>query len=145
MTIIFHNESDVIVYGLEKILSFARKNQQIFVAQCVWWLASVIGLEQGLTNHIDNLQIRYEMAAEWTFTPVPIRKVLESRDDSQLDTVIQECQEYLQDSRRLRDIERLKDSGSTRSGRVCPSKTSRKLLRKAAGIPRTKVGKRTLE
>jgi hypothetical protein len=26
------------------------------VAQCVWWLASIIGLEQGLVIHIDNLQ-----------------------------------------------------------------------------------------
>jgi hypothetical protein len=26
------------------------------VAQCVWWLASVCGLEQGLVDHIDNLK-----------------------------------------------------------------------------------------
>jgi hypothetical protein len=28
------------------------------VAQCVWWLASIIGLERGLTIHIDNLKQR---------------------------------------------------------------------------------------
>ena len=58
MTITFENDNDVIVYALEKIISYARKTQQIFVAQCVWWLASIIGLEQGLIVHIDNLRKR---------------------------------------------------------------------------------------
>jgi hypothetical protein len=56
MTITFENNNDVIVYALEKIISYARRTQQVFVAHCVWWLASVIGLEQGLIVHIDNLQ-----------------------------------------------------------------------------------------
>jgi len=55
MTITFESENDVIVYALEKIISYARRTQQIFVAQCVWWLASIIGLESGLVIHIDNL------------------------------------------------------------------------------------------
>jgi len=58
MTITFENDNDVIVYALEKVISFARNTQQIFVAQCVWWLASIIGLEQGLVKHIDNLESR---------------------------------------------------------------------------------------
>jgi hypothetical protein len=58
MTITFENESDVIVYAFEKVISYARRNQQIFVAQCIWWLASIIGLKQGLVNHIDNLRAR---------------------------------------------------------------------------------------
>ena len=56
MTITFENDNDVIVYALEKIISYARRTQHIFVAQCVWWLASVIGLEGGLVNHIGNLR-----------------------------------------------------------------------------------------
>jgi hypothetical protein len=56
MTITFENDNDVIVYALEKIISYARRTQQIFVAQCVWWHASIIGLEQGINNYIDNLQ-----------------------------------------------------------------------------------------
>jgi len=55
MTINFENDNDVIVYALEKIIAYARSTQQIFVAQCVWWLASIIGLDKGLTIHIDNL------------------------------------------------------------------------------------------
>jgi len=56
MTITFKDDKDVIVYALEKVISYARGTQQIFVAQCVWWLASIIGLEQGLITYIDNLQ-----------------------------------------------------------------------------------------
>jgi hypothetical protein len=58
MTITFQNDSDVIVYALEKIISYASRTQQIFVAQCVWWLALVIGLEPGLIIHIVNLRTR---------------------------------------------------------------------------------------
>jgi hypothetical protein len=55
MSITFENENDVIVYALEKIIAFARNNRYLFVANCVWWIAGVIGLEEGLINHIDNL------------------------------------------------------------------------------------------
>ena len=53
MTISFENKNNVIVYALEMIISYARGTQQIFVAQCIWWIASVIGLEQGLVTYID--------------------------------------------------------------------------------------------
>jgi hypothetical protein len=45
MTITFENNNDVIVYSLEKVILYASRTRQIFVAQCVWWLALVIGLE----------------------------------------------------------------------------------------------------
>jgi len=56
MTITFKNGNDGIVYALEKLIAYARSTQQIFAAQCVWWLASIIGLEQGSIAHIDNLR-----------------------------------------------------------------------------------------
>jgi len=61
MTITFENDNHIIVYALEKIISYARRSQQIFVAQCVWWIASVIGLELGLISYIDNQQSREEL------------------------------------------------------------------------------------
>jgi len=61
MTITFEYENDVIVYALEKIITFARENQYLFVANCIWWIASVIGLEQGLVIFIDNLESRNEV------------------------------------------------------------------------------------
>jgi len=58
MTLTFENDNDVIVYALEKIISYARKHQYIFVGQSIWWIASVIGLTEGLATHIDNLRTR---------------------------------------------------------------------------------------
>jgi hypothetical protein len=29
------------VYALEKIISFARENQCLFIANCVWWMAGI--------------------------------------------------------------------------------------------------------
>jgi len=60
MTITFENENDIIVYALEKIICYARDNCYIFLAQSIWWIASVIGLAEGLATHIDNLRIRFE-------------------------------------------------------------------------------------
>lgn len=59
--ITFKNDNNVIVYTLEKIIDYARRNHYIFMAQCVWWLASIIGLESGLFTHIDNLHIHSEV------------------------------------------------------------------------------------
>jgi hypothetical protein len=58
MTITFENDNHVIVYGLEKIISYARDNQYIFLAQSVWSISSILGLQQELVTYIDNLKIR---------------------------------------------------------------------------------------
>jgi hypothetical protein len=56
MPIIFENDNDVIIYALEKIISFAKENHYLFVANCAWWIAGIIGLDSGLTNYIDNIR-----------------------------------------------------------------------------------------
>jgi len=58
MPITLEKDNDVIVYAFEKIISYARENQYIFLAQSIWWIASIISLQQGLTIHIDNLKNR---------------------------------------------------------------------------------------
>jgi hypothetical protein len=93
MTITFETDSDVIVYALEKIISFARDNQYLFVANCAWWIAGVIGLESGLVTHIDNLEIRRpaHRPREISNTPRDITR-LESIDPEQIkleETIIQ--------------------------------------------------------
>lgn len=66
MTISFENDNNVIIYALEKIISFAWENQYIFVAQCIWWIVSIIGLQSGLVIHIDNLAMRSEINCRYT-------------------------------------------------------------------------------
>jgi hypothetical protein len=89
MTITLENDNDVIVYALEKIIAHARRTQQIFVAQCVWWLASIIGLHQGLVSYIDNIQSRRNVAIKSaknlgvrkTVSPTPKDSQEESKQD----------------------------------------------------------------
>jgi hypothetical protein len=76
MTITFTNDNDVIVYALPKIICYTRDTQQVFVAQCIWWLVSVIGLDQGLVHFIDNLQARAETAVVPEENPVVPEKPL---------------------------------------------------------------------
>jgi len=61
MTVSCENDNNVIVYALEKIIDYTRKNQYIFVVQRVCWIASSFGLSEGLVMHIDNLRIRSEV------------------------------------------------------------------------------------
>jgi hypothetical protein len=134
MTVTFENDNDIIVYALEKIIAYARRTQQIFVAQCVWWLASIIGLEQGLANYIDTIQSRINVVvssekapeARKSVSPVP----RDNQEDQRRDTILKECEEYLKDSRRLREIAGFKATGKTLTGFTNPTAISKKQLRK---------------
>jgi hypothetical protein len=85
MTITFESDKDVIVFALEKIISYARENRYIFLAQSVWWISSIIGLQQGLVVHIDNLKLRSEarvFASELTPAVNPEGPVISPRQVS---------------------------------------------------------------
>jgi hypothetical protein len=58
MTMTFESDKDVIEYALEKIISYARNNQYIFLAQSIWWISLTIGLLEGLVIYIDKLKVR---------------------------------------------------------------------------------------
>jgi len=61
MMITFDNDNNVIIYALKKIISFARNNHYIFLALSIWWISSLIGLQQGLAIHINDLKERTEI------------------------------------------------------------------------------------
>jgi hypothetical protein len=117
MTTTFENDNDVIVYALETIISYARRTQQIFVTQCVWWLASIIGLEQGLVTHIDNLRKREEVITSEDCSgivhPDRVQNIeskeavsLSPRDlteDQRLDNILKSADECLVESERTRN------------------------------------------
>jgi hypothetical protein len=134
MTITFENDNDVIIYGLEKVISYARRNQQIFVAQCVWWLASIIGLESELVNYIDNIQSRINVAIVPKKTPSIGRTVSpiprDFQEEQRQDKILKECEEYLKESRRLRSIAVRKAIRKTSTGLINPTAIFTKYLRK---------------
>jgi hypothetical protein len=136
MTITFGNDNDVIVHALKKIISYARQNQQIFVAQCIWWLASIIGLDKGLINHIDNLGIRSSVVLPMTTPLVSSSKASKEGETHRQDKALKECEQYLQDSQRLRHLTILKAAGRTRTGRInllVSNKQSLKVTKKRNG------------
>jgi len=75
MTKTFENANDVIVYGLKKIIPFARENQYLFKANCVWWLAGVIGLDQGIIIRIDYLRARANTFRSISPTPRDMARI----------------------------------------------------------------------
>jgi hypothetical protein len=56
MSVSFDTDNNVIVSALDKVINYARKNKYILLAQSVWWIFSVIGLQEGLVDYIDNLE-----------------------------------------------------------------------------------------
>jgi hypothetical protein len=135
----FENDNDVNVYAFETVISYARRTQQIFVAQCIWWLAGIVRLEQGLVNHIDNLHgstvISKEQCSEEVRNPAVLEASIfqdsqpeESKKDQQ-DIVLQECKEFLRDSGQFQRVAALKSKGDTRTGRINPTPISSKALR----------------
>jgi len=129
MTITFEDNNEGIIYALEKVIAYPRKTQQILVAQCVWWLASIIGLEEGLISHIDNLQSRVKVSV--TSRQVPEQETAESEEEikNQPDKVLEECEELLQSSRWLRRIARLKATGIMPSDQAKQSKIGKSVSR----------------
>jgi hypothetical protein len=145
MTITFEYESDVIVYALEKVISYAKKTQQIFVAQCIWWIASIIGLEQGLIVHIDNLEKRIaaaplgessgivhpdraqQIAKEVSPTPRDLT------EDLRLDSILKEAERVVQNSSR--------DRRALQRNRVNPLPQTKTQLKKARKIKRLQEAK----
>jgi len=129
MTITFENDNDVIVYALEKVISYARSTQQIFVDQCVWWLASIISLEPGLIIHIDNLRepsiitttprdIQEEQSSSSSISDC--QQDLEELRSVREDKILEECDEVLRSSQRLRKIASLKATSKTQCGCINP-------------------------
>jgi len=104
MTISFKNDNDIIVYALEKIITFAKNNQYIFLAQSVWWIASILGLQAGLVIYIDNLQARSDLASHPEIGPDIAQTTTSKNDPERQDKVLRECEEFLRDSRRLHDL-----------------------------------------
>jgi hypothetical protein len=130
MTSTFDNINDVIIFALEKIIFNARQSQQIVVAQCVWWLPLVIGLEEGLINYIDNLRSRVKIAVSSVVPPEEVAPTSSGSSQGSRDKVLQDCMKFLRDSKRLWEITLSKRTGKSRTGRKNLTKVTKEVLRK---------------
>jgi hypothetical protein len=140
MSISFENNNDIIVYAFEKVISYARNNHLIFVAQCAWSLASIIGLEQELIIHIDyfrKLKVAVtsedcsgivhsdrtqQIISEKAVSPIPT----DLREDRRLDQILENAEEYIEEFVRARS--------NWHQGRVNPLPQTKRQLRKARKV-----------
>jgi hypothetical protein len=149
MTVTFEDDNAVIVYALEKVISYARNTQQIFVAQCIWWIASIIGLEQSLIIHIDNIKKRESAVllgeSSGIVHPDRIQQIEKEvsptprdlAEDQHLDLVIQEAKKVLQDSSR--------DRRALQRNRVNPLPQTKTQLKTARKVKRLQEESRKKE
>jgi len=122
MTITFENDNDVIVYALERIISYAREFQYFFLANCTWWIASIIGLDESLQRHIDNLALGQSVIARGiSATPRDIARDISVESDKKIPK--EAADNYVPDPLRR-----------TRKGRINPLPQSKRQLKKARQI-----------
>ena len=48
MSITFENKADIILWTLAKLLVTFQERQYLFAAQCIWWIAALLQLDQAL-------------------------------------------------------------------------------------------------
>jgi len=122
---VFESKSNVTIYALEQIISYAKTHQYIFLAQSIWWISSIIGLQQGLIIHIDNLRkqediiqlkIRPDLLDDSCIHPDPVKRIQHSDNqytDSDINMsstseedihneVIENCEDFLRHSKQER-------------------------------------------
>jgi cell division protein FtsL len=99
MTITFETDNDVVIYAFEKVIAYTRRTEQVVIAICIWWLASVINFEQGLVANIDNIQTRQTVTVvpekisdkKRSISPAP----RDIQEDQRRDQLLKECEEFL--------------------------------------------------
>jgi len=125
----FENNNDVIVYALAKIISFARENQYIFLAQSIWWISSIAGLQPGLITYIDNLESCSNKNKIRRGVTVTSRNVMQEPEEDCQNTILKKCEEFLWDPRWLWDIVNLKSTGRTKNDHTNPRTSTKKALK----------------
>jgi len=104
------------------------------VAQCAWWLASIIGLEQELISHIDMLQGQEDTILQEQHPREVSAIPRDLTEDQRVDQVLDNTEQYLREYKRLREIAALKISGKMVTGQIIPLRRAKKSLRKAKRI-----------
>jgi hypothetical protein len=112
MTYTFNTEREVIIFALERIISYAKEYNYYFVANSTWWIASIKGLDKELRNYIDVLErVNSNQSRAISATPRDIARSISP--EPQRNRV-----EYT--------------ARNTRTGRINPLRSTKRQLKKAA-------------
>jgi hypothetical protein len=123
MTITFENENDVIIYALEKIISFTRNHHYICLGQSVSWITSILRFQSGLVIHIDTLRIRRDIGKpESLSTSLVDQEVLNSQKKQS--AVITGIEHYIHPSELVRILELGSEIVDSQNESTCTTETN---------------------
>jgi len=109
------------------------------VAQCIWWLASVLGLQEGLIVHINTLAEGIpEKLRQDQMDPEELlndqqaatsKELMVTNNPEALRRLLVDCERVLQESRQFQRIAILKATRRTKLGLINPLKSTKNVLR----------------
>jgi hypothetical protein len=128
MTINFENENEVLVYAFERIIVFAQDNHYLFLAQSVWWISSIIGLQQSLIDYIDNIRNQSNLSDQASGEISDTPRDLQSEQE---DRVLNRAEQFIKDSQESR-----KSFQNKQRNQVNPLPSTKNSLKKARKVKR---------
>jgi len=66
----FHNDNNIITYTLFLLIQRFRKEDNIYAAQCIWWLASIIQYTEILKYYVDYQVFPSDYVRDCIVTPL---------------------------------------------------------------------------
>jgi len=102
----------------------------------VWWLASIFGLERELVSHINKLRTERNTNPQEQHPREASTIPMDLAEDRRINQVLDDTEQYLRQSRRLREIAALKVSVTTSTGRINATRISKKYLKKSNWVPK---------
>jgi hypothetical protein len=98
------------------------------LAQSVWWISSIIGLQQSLINHIDNLQDRL---SKLDLSDSEISSTPRDLQSEQADLVLDRAEKFIKESKEAR-----KEFTTRQRDRVNPLPQTKRQFKKARKLKR---------
>jgi len=81
-------------------ISYTRDNHYIFLAQSIWWISSVIGLQKDLVTYIDHLRVRLDIAKQVAPSSLLLESEQWSTSEGDIqDEILRNCEEFREHSR----------------------------------------------
>jgi len=69
----FNNDYDIIVYAFPLLIRWFKEENNIFAAQCIWWLASIIQYTEIFKFYLEYQIIPWTYGEDCVVTPLPRR------------------------------------------------------------------------
>jgi hypothetical protein len=139
MVYVFTNDHDIIIFIFSRFIDDFEKNDQLFAAQCIWWLANLIQFTEVLTyfrhyrifpseykESTEEATVRESLSNDSSIHPSRVNTIIQSilEPQDRLDPELQDTSHVLQESTSNKGILR------SLAAHTSKCKVSRKLNKK---------------